>query len=126
MDISPVSNASTQRPVTQSKSGSDRQPNNEALATNVQHKAQESTQERRAVQERWEQRQEDHQRRLDGRLISFGQPNEEVSDEQRQVSLNRSRVNEAYNHSKNDSSNSHEQHSERSYERDNEAIDIVV
>lgn len=126
MDISSISNTASQRPVTQSKNSSDRQPNNDMQAANEQVKAQDRAQEQRAVQQRQEQRNEEKQRRLDGRLISFGEPQDQHATEQKQVSFNRSRVNEAYSPVKNESSNAQNQHTERSHERDNDAIDIVV
>jgi len=123
MDISSVSNASFNRSVTESKSSSDRRYNEETQVTNEQNKAQESAQEQRAIRERLQQNKEENQRRLDGRLVSFGQPQNEISSEQKQNSFNRSRVNEAYSPPQNDYSNSHTQDRR---ENDVDAIDIVV
>ncbi len=121
MEISSVSNASFSRSVTPSKSSSDRQSNthDESQAKIAENKAQERTQQQRATQQKLQQNKEESQRRLDGRLISFGHE----PDPQKQASMNRSRVDEAYNPPKNDLTNSHKQHSD---EREAEAIDIVI
>ncbi|MCW8987633.1 MAG: hypothetical protein OQK75_08175, partial [Gammaproteobacteria bacterium] len=96
MEISSTSNASFSRTVTPAKSSSDRQTYDDSQAKNAENKAQERTQEQRAIQEKLQQNKEDSQRRLDGRLISFGQEQDNISSEQKQASYNRSRVNEAY------------------------------
>jgi hypothetical protein len=125
MVISSVANASHTRAVTPSKSSSDRQSNDENQASVVENKAQERAQQQRAVDEKLQQeRQEDSQRRLDGRLIRFGQ--DDVSSQQTQTSFNRSRVNEAYSPPKNEPTNSEQAHSQHSHDRDVEIIDIVV
>ena len=129
MDIPSVSNASFSRSVTPSKKSSDRQSNDQAQAKTVDNKAQERAQEQRAVQERVQQHKEESQRRLDGRLISFGQEHDEVSSQQKQASFNRSRVNEAYSPPpQNEITYSQNEQAERARERDrsNDAIDIVV
>lgn len=123
MDISSVSNASHNRPVTESKSSSDRQYNDETQAANEQNKAQERAQERRRVQQRLEQSNAENQRRLDGRLVSFGPSQNEESSEQTQNSFNRSRVNEAYSPPKDNLTNAHKQQEQES---NNDAIDIVI
>lgn len=130
MDVSSVSNASFSRSVTPSKSSSDRQSSAQAQDI-VENKAQEHAQEPRAVQQRLQHHKEESQRRLDGRLISFGQEQDNVSSQQKQASFNRSRVNEAYGPPRqNDITYSQNEQTERarSHERNqnNEAIDIVV
>jgi len=127
MVISSVANASHTRAVTPSKSSSDRQSNDENQASVVENKAQERAQQQRAVDEKLQQqRQEDSQRRLDGRLIRFGQEQNDVSSQQKQTSFNRSRVNEAYSPPKNEPENLEQAHSQRSHDREVEVIDIVV
>ncbi|MCK4866075.1 MAG: hypothetical protein KAT06_11715 [Gammaproteobacteria bacterium] len=131
MGISSVSNASFSRPVTQSKSSSDRQSSARAQADIVENKAQERAQEQRAVQQRLQHHKEESQRRLDGRLISFGQEQDNISSQQKQASFNRSRVNEAYAPPRqNEITYSQNEQAERARDRvrnqNNEAIDIVV
>ncbi len=126
MDVSSVSNASFSRSVTPSKSSSDRQYSAQTQANIVENKDQE-----RAVQERIQQHKEESQRRLDGRLISFGQEQDDVSSQQKQASFNRSRVNEAYSPPRqNEITYSQNEQAERARDRErnqnNEAIDIVV
>lgn len=128
MDVSSVSNASFSRSVRPSKSSSDRQSNEHAQAI-VENKAQERALEQRAVQEKLKHHKEDSQRRLDGRLISFGHEQDEVGNQQKQASFNRSRVNEAYSRPpQNEVTYSQNEQAERAREqnRNNEAIDIVV
>lgn len=128
MDISSVSNASFSRSVTPVKSSSDRQSNDQAQVI-VENKAQERALEQRAVQEKLKQHKDDSQRRLDGRLISFGHEQDEGGSQQKQASFNRSRVNEAYSRSpQNEVTYSRNEQAERAREhyRNNEAIDIVV
>ena len=131
MDVSSVSNASSSRSVTPSKSSSDRQSSAQAQANIVESKAQEHAQEQRAVQQRLQKHKEESQRRLDGRLISFGQEQDNVSSQQKQASFNRSRVNEAYSPPRqNEITYSQNEQAERARGRErnqnNEAIDIVV
>lgn len=124
MDISSVSNASFSRSVTPSKSSSDRQSNDESQAATVEKKVQERAQQHHAVQEKRQQDKDENERRLDGRLISFGHEKSDVSNPQKQASFNRSRVNEAYSAPKNESTNIDNKHTQRSHEP--EVIDIVV
>lgn len=122
MEISSTSNRSFSRSVTPSKSSSDRQSFDQNQAAILESKAQERALEQRAVQEKLQQRKEETQRRLDGRLISFGHEQDNVASQQKQASFNRSRVNEAYSPPANEAS--HKQNNQRSHETD--AIDIVV
>lgn len=127
MDISSVSNTSFSRSVTPSKSSSDRQLNEQTQATLVESKAEERREHERAVQQKLHNSREENQRRLDGRIISFGhEQQDDISSQQKQAAYNRSRVSEAYNSSSNDASNSHRQNTERSQDQNVEAIDIVV
>ncbi len=131
MDVSSVSNASFSRSVPPSKSSSDRQSSAQAQADIVENKSQERAQEQRAVQQRLQHHKEESQRRLDGRLISFGQEQDNVSSQQKQASFNRSRVNEAYSPPRqNEITYSQNEQVERARDRErnqnNEAIDIVV
>ena len=122
MAILSTSNRAFSRSVTPSKGSSDRQFNNETQAVILESKAQERALGQRAVQERRQQHKQESQRRLDGRLISFGQEQDNESSQQKQASFNRSRVNEAYSPSPNEAS--HNQYNQSSRETD--AIDIVV
>jgi len=126
MQISSTSTSPVSRTVTPSKSSSDRQSNDEAQQAIVENKAQEQAQQQRAIQENLQQKREDDQRRLDGRLISFGPEENPVNNEQKKASLNRSRVNEAYSAPKNELSHSHNQHARPSQQSDNDTIDVVV
>ena len=127
MDISSVSNASFSRSVTPAKSSSDRHSNDETQAALVESKAQARLEHERAVQEKHQHSREDNQRRLDGRIISFGhEQQDDVSNQQNQLAYNRSRVNEAYSASRNESSDSYQENTERSQEQNVEAINIVV
>lgn len=119
MEISLTSNRSFTRSVTPSKSSSDRQSFDQNQAAILESKAQERALEQRVVQEKLQQRKEETQRRLDGRLISFGHEQDNVASQQKQASYNRSRVNEAYSPPPSEAS-----HNQRSYETD--AIDLVV
>ncbi len=96
MAISSVSGNSTtfQRSVPATRSSHDREAENSSRAQLVEQKAQQRAEQQRAVQEKLQRNREETQRRLDGRLISFGPAN---NDPQQQVEYNRSRVNEAYN-----------------------------
>jgi hypothetical protein len=127
MDISSVSNASFSRSVTPAKSSSDRQSNDQTQATLVESKAQEHREHERAVQEKLQHSRDENQRRLDGRIISFGhEQQDDVSSQQNQLAYNRSRVNEAYSASRNERSDSYQENTERSQEQIVEAINIVV
>lgn len=129
MEISSSSNASFSRTVTPSRSSSDRQSNDKAQQASIaENKAQEHAhaQQQRAIQERLQQNKADTQRRLDGRLISFGHEQDNTSNQQKHVSYNRSRVNEAYSPPRNEASNSQNEQAQRSHEREPEAINIVV
>lgn len=122
MEISSTSNRSFSRSVTPSKGSSDRQSFDQNQTAILESKAQERALEQRAVQEKLQQHKEDRQRRLDGRLISFGHEKDNVASQQKQASFNRSRVNEAYSPPTNEAS--HKQDNQRSH--DSDAIDIVV
>ena len=111
------------RPVTQSKNSSDRQFNDDTQAAILEDKAQERAVEQRTIQEKLKQQKEDSQRRLDGRLITFGY-DQNAPEQQQQVSFNRSRVNEAYNPSAKESTAN--QDSQQPIETEQDAIDIVV
>jgi len=124
MDISSTSNRSFARPVTQSQSSSDRQSYDENQSAILEKKAQQRALEQRAIQEKLQQHKEASQRRLDGRLISFGHEQGNMASQQKQASFNRSRVNEAYSPPPNEVS--HKQSNQRSYEMEIDAIDIVV
>ena len=127
MQIPSTSMSPVSRTVTPSKSSSDRQSNDETLqAKAVESKAQERAQQQRAIQDNLQQKKEEDQRRLDGRLISFGQEENSGASEQSKASFNRSRVNDAYSAPKNELSNSHKQHHRPSQQSDNDAIDVVV
>lgn len=127
MELSSASNASFQRTVTPSKSRSDRQSNDTAQAAIAENKAQERAQQQRAVQEKQQQNKADNQRRLDGRLISFGHEQDDISSQQKQTSFNRSRVNEAYSPpAQNEITYSQNEQAERERDSNNDAINIVV
>ena len=127
MDISSVSNSSFSRSVTPSKSSSDRQTYDDSQAKAAENKSQERAQEHRAIQEKLQQNKDDTQRRLDGRLISFGHEQNNESSQQKQATYNRSRVNEAYSRpSQNETTYSSNEQAQRSRDRNNDAIDIVV
>lgn len=129
MEILSTSNANFSRSVTPSRNSSDRQTYDDSQAKNVENKAleraQERTLEQRAIQEKLQQNKQDTQRRLDGRLISFGHQQDSVSNQQKQASYNRSRVNEAYSSPRNETTYAR-QHEQRARNRQAEAIDIVV
>lgn len=124
MDISSVSNASFSRSVTPAGSSRDRQSNNQSQTVVAEDKTQQRALEQRAVQEKHQQNKENEHRRLDGRLISFGQESGNVSSQEKKSSYNRSRVNDAYNPSRNTFNESHKTQAQRS--RQSEIIDIVV
>lgn len=127
MEISSVSNASFSRSVTPSKSSSDRQSNEQTQAVLVEAKAQERLEHERAVQEKLQHSQDDNQRRLDGRLVSFGyEQRDDAHNQSNQAAYTRSRVNEAYRGVNNESVDSYRENSERSETHRVEPIDIVV
>jgi hypothetical protein len=129
MEISSTNNANFSRTVTPSRNSSDRHTYDDTQAKNIENKAQERAQERaleqRVIQEKLQQNKQDTQRRLDGRLISFGQQQDNVSSQQKQASYNRSRVNEAYSAPRNETTYARE-NQQRARDRQAEAIDIVV
>lgn len=124
MEITSTSSGSFSRPVTQSKNSSDRQSNDENQTTIFETKSKERALEKRAAQEKLQDNKDASQRRLDGRLINFGSEEGHVASEQKQVSFNRSRVNEAYTPVSNQES--HRQNNEQSNQSESDAIDIVV
>jgi len=126
MQISPTSSSLTPRSVTSAKSSSDKHANEKTQEVVVKKKPQENVQEQRRIQENLQQKKEEDQRRLDGRLISFGKEDATASREQNQSTFNRSRVNDAYSPPKNDSSNVREQHTHMQKHKNSEAIDVVV
>lgn len=128
MDISSVSNAPFSRSVTPARNSSDRQASEQAQTALVEAKAVDNREHDRAIQEKLQQRHDDNQRRLDGRIISFGyDAPDESSNQQNQASYNRSRVNEAYSPVRNERADLHYQNSENSQRSSQaEAIDIVV
>ena len=126
MDISSTSNSSYNRTVTPSKSSDDRKSNDEVQASVNENRAQERAQQRQATQQRLQQYKEESERRLDGRLVSFGQQEDVQNSQQNQVSYNRTRVKEAYSPPLNEVEHSHRQRSEPSPDRSTDAIDIVV
>ncbi len=126
MEISSTSNTSFSRTVTPANSSSDRRASDKAETAITENKAQERAQQQRAVEERLQQRNEETQRRLDGRLISFGQEQGSVSSEQKHTSYNRSRVNDAYQPARVELSQRQNESSQRAQQNRNEAIDIVV
>ena len=125
MQVSSVSNSSFSRSVSPSRSSSDRQSNDDTQAAIAETKAQERAQQQRAVQEKLQQQKADTQRRLDGRLISFGHEQDNISSEQKQASYNRSRVNEAYSPPPQNEI-TYAQNEQAQRDRNNDAIDIVV
>ena len=126
MEISSTSNTSYSRTVTPANSSSDRRASDKAETAIAESKPQERAQQQRAVQERLQQRNEETQRRLDGRLISFGHEQGNVSSEQKQTSYNRSRVNDAYQPAREEMSQRQNQSSHPAQKNRNEAIDIVI
>ena len=128
MDISSTSNSSYSRSVRPSNSSSDRQSKDESQMAITEVKTQERAQQQKGVQEGLQQSSEENERRLDGRLISFGYEHNDADNRQQQASVNRSRVNDAYSTpAQNERTYSQEQHEQqRSSERDADAIDIVV
>lgn len=121
MVISSPINTSFSRSVTPSQSSSDSRSDEDNQTSTIEIKAQEKALEQRSLQEK-QQQSEDTQRRLDGRLISFGYDDNSAIREEAQSSVNRSRVNEAYT-----SPPSHEvTQEEDSHHYESDTIDIVV
>lgn len=134
MDISSTSHASsgnraaTKRQIVSSTSSShdDRAADNKAEAALADNKSQDRAQARAQQEHEYEknqQAQRDEQRRLDGRLVSYGQKNGDEATDYKQLELKRERVNEAY--SPPEKSESHRSEQLRQ-SHDNEAIDLVV
>ncbi len=94
MAISTVSSSSFSRAVPPARSSHDREAEASARTEMVSRKAQQRAEQQRAVQEKLQQNRDETQRRLDGRLISFGAPSS--ASQQSQAEYNRSRVNQAY------------------------------
>lgn len=127
MDISSLSNASFSRSVTPAKNSSDRQSGEQSQASLTESKVQDRREHERAVQEKLQHSREENQRRLEGRIISFGHEQlDDASNQQNQVSYNRSRVNEAYSAAGKENSGSYLENIQRPQEREMEAIDIIV
>lgn len=126
MEISSASSAPSSRSVTPSRSSSDRQTYDHAQAEIVENKTQERADQQRAVQEKIQQQNQENQRRLDGRLITFGNEEGSVASDKKQANYNRSRVNEAYSPPQYETSHSQENQAAQSPEREAEPIDIVV
>ena len=128
MDVTSTSNSSYSRSVTPSNGSRDRPSNDESKMAIAEAKTQERAQQQKALQERLQQSREENERRLDGRLISFGYENNDADSQEQQVSFNRNRVNDAYSPTaQNERASSQEQHEQqRSRQRDADAIDIVV
>lgn len=124
MDISSTSNSSYNRNITPSKNSSDRQSNDEVQM--VETKAKDKPQQRQAVQEDQQRYKDDNERRLDGRLITFGYQENDQHKQENNASVNRSRVTEAYSPPKNETSNSERKDRQNESSKDQEAIDIVV
>ena len=128
MDITSTSNSSYSRSVTPSDSSRDRTSNDESKMAIAEAKAQERAQQQKVVQERLQHSRDENERRLDGRLISFGYEHNDADSKEQHVSFNRNRVNDAYSPpAQNERTSSQQQHEQqRSRERDADAIDIVV
>lgn len=137
MDISSVTSGSVNRAVTPTKSSSDRHANEETQAASNQTRAREIAQSRqmeRAQQQRdiernQEQGRLESQRRLDGRIVSYGHQGGEVNEQQLQqqyADYTREKVKDAYTPPKNELTNSHSTHNQSREQRQSEAIDIVV
>jgi len=121
MEIS-SSNNSVHRSVTASNNSSDRQSKESEQTAVFERKSRDNAIQQQAVQEKIQQRNEDSQRRLDGRLINFGsEKNQPESRQQEKSSIHRNRVNEAYTSPQRD----HYKY-EPSDNRAVEAIDIIV
>ena len=126
MIVSSTQNSAFSRPVNQSQSSRDRQENEENNTTNFEQKAQEKAVEQRATQDKLQQQNAESQRRLDGRIISFGyEENNQADKQQTQNSINRSRVNEAYSPPPSNESHNN-QNNQASDNNEADAIDIIV
>ena len=138
MDISPTSHASsssrlpTKRQAVASTSSSqhNRASDDQAEATVAENKSQaraqaEAQQERDL--ERKQQAQRDEQRRLDGRLVSYGRKSDDEVADYKQLELNRERINEAYSAaSKSEPQRDTSSTEQQAESHDNDAIDLVV
>lgn len=90
-------------------------------------KSQERAQQQKAVQDKLQRSSEENERRLDGRLVTFGYQQNDVDTQQQQVSYNRSRVNDAYSPpAQNERTYSQEHNEQSSRQKEADAIDIVV
>lgn len=125
MQVLPTTNGSSSRPINHAQKSHDRQSNEQNQTAILERKTQETAVEQRAVQEKTQHQREDSQRRLDGRLISFGYEENDKKTSQSQNSFNRSRVNEAYNPPPSNNV-SQQQYTQNSDESKMDAIDIVV
>ena len=123
MNTSSVSSASLSRPVSPTKNTDDRKfhSSDERQVARVENKDQQPQASR--TEEKKQQNKEDNQHLLDARLLRFAKEPDDISIQQKKLSFNRSRLNDAYNISKNEFKNSNKQHSP---ERDVDVIDIVV
>lgn len=127
MDISSVSNASSSRSVTPSTGSGDRHTYDDSQAKIAENKAQERSLEHRAVQENLQRNKDQNQRRLEGRIVSYGQEQDNISSQDKRATLNRTRVNEAYTPPpRTESEASQKEQAQRTHDRNPEAIDIVV
>ncbi len=123
MAISSVSgnNTTFQRSVPATRSSHDREAESSSRTQLIEQKLQQRAEQQRQVQEKLQHNREEIQRRLDGRLISFGPAN---NGPEQQVEYNRSRLNEAYNASPYREHRQAESSSQRNEQPD--PIDIVV
>ena len=127
MDISSTSNSSYSRSVTPSNSSRDRQSRDDSQMSIKEAKSQERAQQQKAVQDKLQRSNEENERRLDGRLVTFGYQQNDVDTQQQQVSYNRSRVNDAYSPpAQNERTYSQEHNEQSSRQKEADAIDIVV
>lgn len=127
MDISSTSNSSYSRSVTPSNSSRDRQSRDDSQMAIKEAKSQERAQQQKAVQDKLQRSSEENERRLDGRLVTFGYQQNDVDTQQQQVSYNRSRVNDAYSPpAQNERTYSQENNEQSSRQKEADAIDIVV
>lgn len=124
MEISSTSHVSS-RPVTASKNSSDRQSYDEGQTVLVESKSRDRVSEQRVAQEKLQQKKDNDQRRLDGRLITFGPESNDAPSQQSKASMNRSRVEEAYSPPPTRES-SHKQDEPQRTEKQPDPIDIVV
>lgn len=122
MDIS-ASHSSPSRTVTASNNSSADRATQTASDTKVEDRQNQDRANEQRVAEKNQQKRDD-ERRLEGRLVNYGQKKGETPNDYKQLSYNRSRVDDAYKAPKTDVSNAHAQQQQRAH--DNEAIDIVV